>query len=126
MPVAFLNASSVGWACVLSSTSMYACQFDQLMVLSTSDGSEAVGLADADAPPPPAAFVPQAARAAAAPSAPAPCITVRRVSRPRISAGDGAMGRLSVMSRGLRDGLSGAVRAGRGLAVAGRRTPGGA
>src|SRR5947208_12697645 len=116
MPFCFLKVSSVGWACVLSSTSMYACQFDQLTVLSTSDRSEADGLADAEAPAPPVPLVPQAARAAAAPTAPAPCMRVRRVRRPRRSAGEGVTGRFSVMV-GVPPGTGLAMRSGAGRTV---------
>src|SRR5215475_6112818 len=98
MPVFFWKLSRVGCVEVLSSTSMYACQFDQFTTLSVSEWSAQVGFADPLAPalllfvP----LVPQAASAAARPTAPVPCISVRRVSRPRTSEGSRFLGRFSV------------------------------
>src|SRR6478736_8873702 len=93
MPVALVKASSVGRALVLSSTSMYAGQLDQLITFSVSDMScAAAAVLAAAVPLPPAPVVgflpaePQAARKAAALTPAAPIIADRRDTRPRISA----------------------------------------
>src|SRR6476619_2902095 len=92
MPVCFVNASSVGRDLVLSSTSMYSVQFDQLMIFSLSDMSVAAAAVFFAAPVPPAPddgffpAEPQAARKAAALTPAAPIMADRRLTRPRMSA----------------------------------------
>src|SRR5262245_13813712 len=93
MPVAFWKASRVGRVLVLSSTSMYWVQFDQLTIFSLSDRSVAAaavfGAAAAVPPDPAEGFLPaepHAARNAAAPRPAAPIIAERRDTSPRASA----------------------------------------
>src|SRR6476646_10537344 len=93
MPVSLVNASSVGRALVLSLTSMYSVQLDQLTIFSVSDMSCAAAAVLAAAvpvpPPPDVGFLPaepQAARKAAALTPAAPITADRRDTRPRISA----------------------------------------
>src|SRR6478609_10807779 len=92
MPVCFVKASRVGRDLVLSSTSMYSVQFDQLMIFSVSDMSvaaAAVFLAAAVPPAPAEGFLPadpQAARKAAALTPAAPIMADRRLTRPRMRA----------------------------------------
>ncbi len=84
MPVFFWNASSVGWAWVLSSTSMYSGQFDQFTTFSVSERSFAAwsdGLMTVAVP-----LVPHEASAAATPKAPTELSSVRRLSMPRARA----------------------------------------
>src|SRR6476661_2456090 len=94
MPVCLVKASIVGRRWVLSSTSMYSGQFDQLTTLSVSDRS--VGAALAVGVPPPAAarpLEPQAASAATAATPAALLIRVRRETSPRASAAVSSGGR---------------------------------
>src|SRR6478735_5332927 len=92
MPVCFVNASRVGRDLVLSLTSMYSVQFDQLMIFSLSDMSVAAAAVFFAAPVPAAPDVgflpaePQAARKAAALTPAAPIMADHRDTRPRISA----------------------------------------
>src|SRR6476469_6433613 len=92
MPVCFVKASRVGRDLVLSLTSMYSVQFDQLTIFSVSDMSVAAAAVffAATVPPPPAdGFFPadpQAARKAAALTPAAPIMADRRLTRPRMSA----------------------------------------
>src|SRR4051794_34545494 len=92
MPVCFVNASRVGRALVLSSTSMYSVQFDQLMIFSLSDRSVAAAAVFFAAPVPAAPgdgffpAEPQAARKAAALTPAAPIMADRRLTSPRMSA----------------------------------------
>ena len=94
MPVCFVKASRVGRDLVLSSTSMYSVQFDQLMIFSVSDMSVAAAAAvfspRAVPPAPDDGFFPadpQAARKAAAPTPAAPIMAERRDTRPRMQGG---------------------------------------
>src|SRR5512139_3165757 len=89
MPVFFLKASSDGRACVLSSTSMYSGQLDQLTTFSVSDRSWAALAVGVEVPVPPLVFLPSlphAARAAAAPRPAAPTTNERRLTSPRARA----------------------------------------
>src|SRR5687768_17268118 len=88
MPVALVNASSVGRDFSSSETSMYWVQLDQLTTFSVSLMSWAA-FAEAEAEPdgvPPVPSLPQAVRAAVAPSPRAPVMTARRLVSPRIRA----------------------------------------
>src|SRR6476661_400996 len=85
MPVSLVKASRVGRALVLSLTSMYAGQLDQLTTFSVSDMSCAAAAVLAAAvpvpPPPDVGFLPaepQAARKAAALTPAAPISAARR------------------------------------------------
>src|SRR5689334_14126870 len=93
MPVSLVKASRVGRALVLSLTSMYAGQLDQLTTFSVSDMSLAAAAVLAAAvplpPAPDAGFFPaepHAARNAAAPMPAAPIMAERRDTSPRIRA----------------------------------------
>src|SRR6476620_8056775 len=92
MPVCFVKASRVGRDLVLSSTSMYSVQFDQLRIFSVvavSLTTAAVFLAAAVPPAPADGFFPaepQAARKAAALTPAAPIMADRRLTRPRMRA----------------------------------------
>src|SRR5689334_974891 len=93
MPVALVNASRVGRFWVLSSTSMYSGQLDQLMIFSLSDMSCAA-LADGADEPDAVGFLPFEPHAARAvtPSPAAPIMSVRRETRPRARAAVRAVG----------------------------------
>src|SRR5690348_9985890 len=90
MPVFFSKASRVGCAWVLSSTSMYSGQFDQLTTFSLPDMScaaLAVGLAEPLLPEEALRPLdPQADSTAMVPRPRAPLITLRRESAPRAKA----------------------------------------
>src|SRR6476469_2189470 len=102
MPVFLVKATNEGLALVLSSTSMYSGQLDQLTSFSESDMSWAAFAVGAMVlPPDPVTAVlfpllPQAARAVI-PAPAAPTIRVRRETRPRASAAERMGGSGSVM-----------------------------